>query len=163
MVLRAVLPAQHLGSEAKDVVKLGMGLLGTMTAMVLGLMIASAKSTFDTQRTGLAQLAGNVIMLDRILEHYGPESKDAREMLRASVADMIARTWAAESSAAGQTGSGRTEGRYEGLFEKVEALVPRTTLSGRGRRRPSSSAPTWRKCAGCCSPRRGVPSPCPSC
>ena len=125
MVLRAVLPAQHLGSEAKDVVKLGMGLLGTMTAMVLGLMIASAKSTFDTQRTGLAQLAGNVIMLDRILEHYGPESKDAREMLRASVADMIARTWAAESSAAGQTGSGRTEGRYEGLFEKVEALAPR--------------------------------------
>ncbi len=125
MVLRAVLPAQHLGSEAKDVVKLGMGLLGTMTAMVLGLMIASAKSTFDTQRTGLAQLAGNVIMLDRILEHYGPESKDAREMLRASVADMIARTWAAESSAAGQTGSGRTEGRYEGLFEKVEALAPK--------------------------------------
>src|SRR5512141_439617 len=55
MVLRALLPEQHLSSESKDVVKLGMGLIGTMTALVLGLLIASAKSSFDAQRSGLAQ------------------------------------------------------------------------------------------------------------
>src|SRR5689334_4523174 len=93
MILRALLPHGHLGGESKDLVKVGMGLVGTMTALVLGLLIASAKSSFDTQRTGLAQLAGNVIFLDRTLARYGPESKDAREMLRASVADMLQRTW----------------------------------------------------------------------
>jgi len=126
MVLRAVLPEQHLSDESKDVVKLGMGLIGTMTALVLGLMIASAKSSFDTQRTGLAQLAGNLIMLDRALAHYGPESKDVRDMLRASAADMLRRTWPEENSGSGpnEAKSG-TEGRYEGLYERIQELVPK--------------------------------------
>jgi hypothetical protein len=127
MILRAVVPDKHLNPETKDLIKLGMGLVGTMTALVLGLLIASAKSSFDTQRTGLAQMCGNVIMLDRVLAHYGPESKDAREMLRASVADMLQRTWPEENSTAGQTeAKAGTEGRYEGLFEKFQALVPKT-------------------------------------
>src|SRR5271166_7200140 len=79
MILRAVLPDQHLSPESKDVVKLGMGLIGTMTALVLGLLIASAKSSFDAQRSGLNQLSANCILLDRALAHYGPESKDVRD------------------------------------------------------------------------------------
>ena len=127
MLLRAVLPEQHLSSESKDVVKLGMGLIGTMTALVLGLMIASAKSSFDTQRAGVAQLAGNVIMIDRALAHYGPEAKEAREMLRASLADMLQRTWPGENPAQGQANEkGGTEGKYEGLFEKILGLTPKT-------------------------------------
>jgi hypothetical protein len=63
MILRAILPQAHLSAESKDLIKVGMGLIGTMTALVLGLLIASAKSSFDTQRTGLAQLSGNVIFL----------------------------------------------------------------------------------------------------
>jgi hypothetical protein len=126
MVLQALLPEQHLSSDTKDVVKLGMGLIGTMTALLLGLMIASAKSSFDTQRAGIAQLAGNVIMIDRALAHYGPETKDVREMLRASLADMIQHTWPNESPASGQTSSqGGTEGKYEFLFEKIQALTPK--------------------------------------
>ena len=65
MLLRRVLPENHLSEETKDVVKLGMGLVGTMTALVLGLLVASAKSSFDTQRNGLAQLSANFILLDR--------------------------------------------------------------------------------------------------
>jgi hypothetical protein len=126
MVLRAILPEQHLSSESKDVVKLGMGLIGTMTALVLGLLIASAKGSFDTQRNGLAQLAANIILLDRALAHYGPESKDAREMLRASVADMLQHTWPQENPESRPTETKvRTEGRYEGLFEKIQGLAPK--------------------------------------
>jgi hypothetical protein len=126
MILRAILPEKHLSPETKDLVKLGMGLIGTMTALVLGLLIASAKSSFDTQRNGLAQLSGNVIVLDRALAHYGTESKDAREMLRASVADMLRRTWPGENSEPGQTeGKSGTEGRYEGLYEKIQELAPK--------------------------------------
>jgi hypothetical protein len=124
MVLRAVLPEQHLSAESKDVVKLGMGLIGTMTALVLSLMIASAKSSFDTQRLGVSQLAGNIIMLDRELAHYGPESHDARTMLHDSVADLVARTWPGESGAAQPAARG-TEGRYEGLYEKLQELKPK--------------------------------------
>jgi hypothetical protein len=125
MVLRTVLPEHHLSAESKDVVKLGMGLIGTMTALVLGLLIASAKSSFDAQRNGLAQLSGNLILLDRILAHYGTASNGAREMLRASVADTLARTWPEEKPASGQAvGKSATEGRYEGLYEKIQELAP---------------------------------------
>jgi hypothetical protein len=127
MILRALLPQGHLGGESKDLVKVGMGLVGTMTALVLGLLIASAKSSFDTQRTGLAQLSGNVIFLDRTLARYGPESKDARERLQASVTDMLQRTWPQENPQSGQTeAKGGTEGRYEGLYDKLEELAPKT-------------------------------------
>jgi hypothetical protein len=127
VILRAVLPEQHLSSESKDVVKLGMGLIGTMTALVLGLMIASAKSSFDTQRTGLSQLAGNVITLDRYLAHYGPEAKDIRDTVRASVTDTLQRTWPDENPAPGQAAAkGGTEGKYEGLLDSIQDLKPKT-------------------------------------
>src|SRR5262245_38382431 len=127
MILRAILPEKHLSAETKGLVNLGMGLIGTMTALVLGLLIASAKGSFDTQRNGLAQLSGNVIVLDRALAHYGMESKDAREMLRGSVADMLRRTWPEESPEPDRTeGRSATEGRYEGLFENIQALAPKT-------------------------------------
>jgi hypothetical protein len=127
MILRAMLPETHLSAETRDLVKLGMGLIGTMTALVLGLLIASAKSSFDSQRNGLAQLSGNVIFLDRALAHYGTEAKDTREMLRASVADMLQRTWPGENGQPGKTeGKSGTEGRYEGLYEKIQELVPKT-------------------------------------
>jgi hypothetical protein len=126
MILRPLLPEKHLSAESKDLVRLGMGLIGTMTALVLGLLVASAKSSFDTQRNGLAQLSANIIMLDRLLAHYGTESKDVREMLRASVADLLEQTWPEESSNPGTTKTkSRTEGKYEGLFEKIQELVPK--------------------------------------
>ncbi len=85
-------------------------------------MIASAKSSFDTQRSGVAQLAGNVILIDRALAHYGPEAKEVREMLRASLADMLARTWPGETGSPQSTGQSGTEGKYEVLIDKIQAL-----------------------------------------
>ena len=126
MVIRAVLPEEHLGAESRDVVKLGMGLIATMTALVLGLLVASAKSSFDTQRNGLAQLSANVIVLDRALARYGTESKDVRETLRTSVADMLQRTWPAEDPQSGHTAPSATEGRYEGIYDKIQELAPKS-------------------------------------
>jgi hypothetical protein len=127
MFLRTRLPEHHLSAESKGIVQLGMGLIGTMTALVLGLLVSSAKSSYDTQRNGLAQLAGNIIFLDRILARYGPQAKPARETLRASVADMLRRTWPEESSQPGQSEEkAGTEGRYEGMYDKLEGLAPKT-------------------------------------
>jgi hypothetical protein len=125
MILRARFPEHHLRDDSRDVVKLAMGLIGTMTALVLGLLIASAKGSFDTQRNGLAQMSGNVIFLDRILARYGSESQDARTMLRDSVTDMLQRTWPDEDPQSAQREKGGTEGRYEGLYAKIEELTPK--------------------------------------
>jgi hypothetical protein len=125
MLLRSLLPEEHMSAESRDLVKLGMGLIGTMTALVLGLLVASAKGSFDTQRNGLAQLSANIIMMDRTLARYGTESASAREMLRASVADMLERNWPGESSQPGPTEKGGTQGRYEGFFDKIQELTPK--------------------------------------
>ena len=69
MFIRALLPQHHLSGETKDVVKLGMGIVATLSALVLGLLIASAKGSFDAQSTELTQMSAKVILLDRLLAH----------------------------------------------------------------------------------------------
>ncbi len=96
--LQRILPELHLRQESRDVIKLGTGLIATMAALVLGLLIGGAKSAFDAQRSGFQQLATNLILLDRALAHYGPEAKPAREQLRGAVASMIDRLWPADGS-----------------------------------------------------------------
>ena len=126
MLLRERLPDHHLSPDSREVVKLGMGLVGTMTALVLGLLIASAKGTYDTQRNGMAQLAANVIVLDRALAHFGPETRETRELLRASVADMVRRTWPEEEPGSGPAeASSGTEGRYEAVYDRITELTPK--------------------------------------
>ena len=93
MVLRGVLPARHLGDESKDVVRLGTGLVATMAALVLGLLVASAKGSYDTQKDGLDKIAADIILLDTVLHQYGPPAEDVRAHLRRTVAVAIARLW----------------------------------------------------------------------
>ena len=76
MVLHRKLPDHHLDGDSKDVVKLVMGLIATMAALVLGLLIASAKSSYDTQTTELQQVSAGLVQLDRTLELYGPETRE---------------------------------------------------------------------------------------
>jgi hypothetical protein len=123
MWLRARLPAQHLTDETKDVVKLGVGLIGTMAALVLGLLVASAKSSWDQRRGELTQMAANTILLDRELAHYGPETGNIRGLLKVAVAKMIDETWARNGAAGGLDA---LPVRGEPLFDKIQDLTPRT-------------------------------------
>ena len=91
--LRDHLPSSHLLEEPKDVIKQGFGLIATMVALVLGLLVAAAKAEFDTQTTGFDQLSTNLILLDHTLEQYGPEAKPLRQKLRATVAAIIDELW----------------------------------------------------------------------
>ena len=122
LFLRSILPDHHRSSESRDVVKLGMGLLATMAALVLGLLIASAKGSYDTQRFELTQLAANVALLDRVLAHYGPEAKDTRDLLRRSVAGVLDQMWPNDGSRPSKL---NPEARgAEALYEKIQALSP---------------------------------------
>ena len=64
----------HLNEHAKDVVRLGVGLIATVAALVLGLLIAAAKGSFDTQTTQMNRITANLILLDSVLAQYGPEA-----------------------------------------------------------------------------------------
>jgi hypothetical protein len=93
VLLRKILPAHHLNEHSKDVVRLGCGLVATISALVLGLLITSAKNTYDTQRNEIRQMTANVILLDSQLKRYGPETQTARESLRNAIGPAIDRIW----------------------------------------------------------------------
>ena len=93
MLLRQLLPEAHLSTESKDVVKLGIALIATMAALVLSLLLHSAKSSFDARNCELVQMAADIVLLDRLLAHYGPEAKPARESLRAAVEMTLGQIW----------------------------------------------------------------------
>ena len=97
MLLRKLLPEHHLDADSKDVVKLGMALIATMSALVLGRLIASAKSSFDAQSGEFTHTSANIIQLDRILARYGPETKEARDVLRRTALSLD-RNWSEGTS-----------------------------------------------------------------
>jgi hypothetical protein len=124
MTLRGVLPAPHLSDESKDVVRLGTGLVATMAALVLGLLVASAKGSYDTQRNGLDEMTANLTLLDTVLEQYGPEAREARENLRGIVALAIARLWPADVAQEPTLGGPETMVGGKRLHAQLLALAP---------------------------------------
>jgi hypothetical protein len=123
MLLRAILPEHHLSSDSRDVVKLGMGLVGTLTALVLGLQIGSAKGSFDAQSRELTELAANIGLLDRLLVHYGSESGPARDLLRGATASILETMWS--NSSADAASPGTRLGSHEALYDAVQRLSPK--------------------------------------
>src|SRR5436189_3134556 len=79
------LPKDHLSTDTKETVKLSMGLLATMSALLLGLLVASAKASYDNARSDVIQMAAKVVFLDRVLTGYGPEAAEARARLRDAI------------------------------------------------------------------------------
>jgi hypothetical protein len=127
MMLRAALPEHHVNTESKDLVKLVMGLIATMAALVLGLVVASARSSYDKQSTEITQISANISLLDRILALYGPETKEARDMLRRSVVRIVDLTWPENSSRPPELNP--TAAGAEGLYERIQDSRPRTKFS----------------------------------
>jgi len=122
MLLRVALPQHHLSDDSKDVVKLGMGLVATMSALVLGLLVASAKSSYDAQSSALTEMSSKVVLLDRVLAHYGPETKEARNLLRGTIADSLDRRWPKDRAGSSQVEA--PSGSGEILIDKVQDLSP---------------------------------------
>jgi len=92
------IPEEHLSSDSRDAVKLAMGLVATMTALVLGLLVSSAKGAYDTKRSEVIEMAAKIALLNRVLVLYGSEADQARGELRESVADAMQRIWPAEGN-----------------------------------------------------------------
>jgi len=125
--VRAALPEDHLSSDTKDAVKVGMGLVATMAALVLGLLVASTKGAYDTQKGEVSQMAAKIVFLDRVLANYGSETAKTRELLRGSVESAIDRMWPdKKSSQAAQLDSNISSG--ETFFNSIQKLSPQNDV-----------------------------------
>ena len=126
MWLRATLPEHYLNNESRDTVRLGAGLIATMTALVLGLVTASAKSSFDSVNTAVKQTAVDVLTLDRLLARYGPETREIRGNVQHIVASRTDMIWPQQGSAhpadLDPLGAAAT---LERLADQIRALTPR--------------------------------------
>jgi hypothetical protein len=116
------LPEAHLSADSRDAVKLAMGLVATMTALVLGLLVSSAKGTYDTARSEVIQMAAKVAFLDRALDMYGPEGAKARGQLRDAVADSMRRIWPADRGKLAELAPNQQAG--DAVFVTIQQLSP---------------------------------------
>jgi hypothetical protein len=93
MFLRPILPHDLLGSEDKEVVRLTTGLLTTMFALVLGMLVSSAKSSHDARKNEVADMSTKIVEIDRLLAGYGPEIWEIRAEFRRQVEAGVERIW----------------------------------------------------------------------
>ena len=126
MFLGRALPAGHLSSESKDVVKLGLGVIATLTALVLGLLVASAKGTFDTQSSSVKQLSANVVLVDRLLARYGSETGGARALLRRVVTIVLESLWPEDAGREATLTAGAAMTEMEAFYDQIGGLAPKT-------------------------------------
>jgi len=124
MWLRALLPERQLNAESKDTVRLGVGLIATMTALVLGLVTASAKSSFDAMNNGIVQGSAKFILLDRALARYGPETKSARAQLQRALAGGLETVWPMEKTGVSALTAFERANGMELVQDKLHELTP---------------------------------------
>jgi hypothetical protein len=121
--LRSHLPEHHLSNESKEAIKIGIGGITTLAALVLGLLVASAKESFDTKRSEVQQVAAKILLLDGALRQLGRDGDKPRELIRQSLAANIGYTWVTwETSQAGGPGSASAPTAAPGI-EQLERLV----------------------------------------
>ena len=125
-LLRRALPKHHLNSHAKDAVRLGAGLTATIAALVLGLLIAAAKGSFDTQTSQVRQITANLILLDNILAQYGPETRAIRGQIRSTIDPFADGLW--REKEAGTTRPVETNAAAERVYLEIHKLSPHDDL-----------------------------------
>jgi hypothetical protein len=122
MVLRRALPDEHFGTDAKDTVRLAIGLIVTMTGLVLGMLVSSAKTYYDGQKNVVAEMSSEIITLNSLLTDYGPETRQTRIQAHQFVEDALNRIWPAEKSQLFQL---KPTDNAQDLNSELRHLVPR--------------------------------------
>ena len=120
--LRRMLPQEHLSADSRDVIKLAIGLVATMSALVLGLLVSSAKGSYDTERSEVIQMAAKVAFLDRLLATYGPEAAEARVRFHDAVKEAVQQMWPEEARRPAQLAPNTQAGNV--VYGLVQALSP---------------------------------------
>ena len=122
--LHGILPRDHLSEDSKDTVKLGMGMVATLAALVLGLLVGFATDSFNNMRSEVQHTAAKLILLDRVIAHYGPEAKEIRDLLRRSTVSRIDTIWSGGDFQPSELGRGDTLTESEAVQDRLRRLSP---------------------------------------
>jgi Protein of unknown function (DUF4239) len=120
MVVRV--PEDHIGADAKEVVRLATGLVATMAALVLGMLVSSAKSSYDARKNDVAEMSYEILAIDRILAKFGPDANELRSEFRQTVEFGLDRIW---PKAASQQADLKPADRGQALVNELESLSPK--------------------------------------
>jgi hypothetical protein len=123
MRLQRSLPEQHFSADTKDTVKLAMGLVATMAALLLSLLVSSAKDSYDTVRDEMIQMAAKLSFIDRVLHLYGPEAEPLRKGFHSELKTSIPAIW---SHAHGDAKTNTHQG--DSLYLTLQQLTPANDL-----------------------------------
>ena len=122
MCLARVLPPSHLSDAARDTIRLGAGVVGTMTALVLGFLVSSASGVLERTSVDLAEIAGKAILLDRALANYGPAAEQARNNIRELYSNELALLLSESQEAQSQLTTIDELSRVEALPQQLAQL-----------------------------------------
>jgi hypothetical protein len=122
--LRLVLPDEHTQADSKDILMTSAGMMATLIALIIGLLVTSAKSTYDDTTSSITQGGAKIITLDYYLSHYGPEAKEARKLLYQAVATGIKRIWPNESRQGADFAEMETATEMADVYSKIRELSP---------------------------------------
>jgi hypothetical protein len=126
LFLHDILPKDHLSDDSKDTVKLGMGMVATLAALILGLLIGFATNSFNNMRSEIQQTAANIILLDRAMANYGAETKEIRDLLRLATRARIESIWSEGDFEPSRFESADAVAASEAIQGKIRELLPRT-------------------------------------
>ena len=126
--LRYVLPESHLKDDTLSVVKLATGLIATMSALVLSLLISSAKGSFDRINNELVENSAKILAADRLLRDYGPETEELRELIKREYTAKVAILTSGDAAQLAKLYSPEGRKTIEMFQRKLLTLVPRDEL-----------------------------------
>lgn len=127
MVLRRSLPEHHMSMDSKDVIRLATAVVGTLSALALGLLISSAKTTYDDADNELRSTAARLVLLDRLMAHYGEETQEARRLLKDLIETRLARSGNIENDIDSETERKPADFQYiETMQDMIRHLTPQT-------------------------------------
>lgn len=124
--VRAALPHHHQSADTKEAVRILMGVVATMAALVLGLLVASTKGAYDNQKSQITQLSAKIVFLDRVLAIYGAETAETRVLLKRSAEDMVTHTWSSQPSRPAELAPSAASGAE--LYASIERLAPQNEM-----------------------------------
>ena len=128
LYLSDLLPEHHLSEDSINVLKLATGVIATMAALVLGLLISSAKGSFDTVNRELVHNAARLIQLDRTLAQYGAESKEIRLLLKRDYSAVVHLLASGDATKEARLGDSDAVSRIDDLQRRIAGLSPRSEL-----------------------------------
>jgi Na+/H+ antiporter NhaC len=123
-LIRPLLSEKHLTADSRDVVKMTTGLIGTLAALVLGLLIASSKGAYDQKTAQVRRLTATIILLDDLLAQYGPEAAHVRTLLRRGILPLSDRIWHEEQAPSGRSVRFESTAESSAFESELERLSP---------------------------------------